>query len=195
MKKVIALVLSLCVILSCASPVFAAQHNMWDSGGVLDSGDINIGSASGNDVELRGNVVPTILSVTMPSYIPFDISRSLSTENKVVSPRITVQNNSTAPVTIYVDNTKIDLSEMPYVSWNTNQYCYGSQIAIGLVESYTEPSQLYNVKWLQNGKQNTNLTLVYPYASSTLYVAGALGEGVPENKGFSVVATLVARQG
>lgn len=193
MKKVLALILSLCVMLSMASPVFAAVRAL--DTGVVDSGDVNINAENGNDVELRGNIVPTILSVTMPSFIPFDLSKTLPTENKVVSPRIEVRNNSAAPVVIYVDNTKIDLRAIPGAFWQTNRYTYNKGIAIGFTEHYAS-STLDDgvVKWLQDGKQHTELTRVYPNSANALYVAGSLGNLVPETGTFSVVATLVARQ-
>ena len=44
-------------------------------------------------MEMVGTIEPTILSVTMPSFVPFNISNSLSTQNKVISPRINVKNS------------------------------------------------------------------------------------------------------
>lgn len=193
MKKVLALILSLCVMIGMAAPVFAAV-GAYDTA-FVDSGDVNINAENGNDVELRGNIVPTILSVTMPSYIPFDMSKTLPTENKVVSPRITVSNHSAAPVTVYVDNTKINLKEIPGAFWQTSRYTYDKGIAIGFTENAVASSLDDGlVKWLQDGKQHTDLTRVYPNSSSALYVAGSLGYSVPETGAFSVVATMVARQ-
>ena len=54
--------------------------------------DIPIG-ASG-DMVMVGTVEPTIMSVTMPTYVPFHIARAVQGDNKVISPRITVDRKS-----------------------------------------------------------------------------------------------------
>lgn len=51
--------------------------------------DIPVGSSG--QMEMVGTIEPTILSVTMPSFVPFNISNSLQSQNKVISPRINVK--------------------------------------------------------------------------------------------------------
>lgn len=43
--------------------------------GSYQSEDVAIGSS--NEVTMVGEVKPTIMSVTMPTYVPFDVSRSV----------------------------------------------------------------------------------------------------------------------
>lgn len=196
MKKVIALVLAVCMALAMANIAYAqaADGTRWgDSGAPQDSGII-VTPSDGRDIELKGDIEPTIISVVVPSYVPFSISKSLSTENKVLSPKIGITNNSGVPVNVYVDNTKIDLSELPYTYWETSSYVGYYGLAIGMVQSYSPPSHLYNVQWLPEGKQHTNvLSYLYPGNTQNLYLAGTLGDGVPENRSFSVTATLVVK--
>ena len=49
------------------------------------SGDVPIGSS--NEVLMVGTVVPSVMSVTMPTYVPFHVSRTIEGDNKVISPR------------------------------------------------------------------------------------------------------------
>ena len=49
--------------------------------------DIPVGGSG--QMEMMGTVEPSILSVTMPTFVPFNISNSLSTQNKVISPEST----------------------------------------------------------------------------------------------------------
>lgn len=95
---------------------------------------------------------------------------------------------------VYVYNTRIDLSELPGTSWATSRYPYGNEIAIGVAQSSEPFIHLDGVNWLQKGRQHINLVNVWPYQTGSIYLAGTLGYSVPENKGFSVVATLVAKQ-
>ena len=74
------------------------------------SGDVPIGSS--NEVLMVGTVVPSVMSVTIPSYVPFHVSRAIEGDNKVISPRITVTNNSSVPVSMEVAYTSVDLSKL-----------------------------------------------------------------------------------
>ena len=105
MKRILAGWLAAALLL-CLSPAaaFAADRLAPGSSGVV------VESSDPKDIELHGEIEPTIISVTVPSYIPFSISRSLPRENKAVSPRIDVTNHSAVPVCVYVADTKIDLS-------------------------------------------------------------------------------------
>lgn len=143
------------------------------------------------DVQLHGEVEPTIISVTAPSYIPFSMSRSLARENKAVSPRIAVQNHSAVPVEVYVADTRIDLSELNGASWSTDGNVGEKQVAVGFKQAQTEPQTLAGAQWLREGKQETILSTLDPQAASSLFVVGALGAGIPENRGFTVIATLM----
>ena len=112
--------------------------------------DIPIG-ASG-DMVMVGTVEPTIMSVTMPTYVPFHIARAVQGDNKVISPRITVTNNSSVPVSLEVSYTRVDLSKLPGTTWNNGQYVGNNQIAIGFQPETTVnqmPTSLAGTKWLQ----------------------------------------------
>lgn len=158
--------------------------------------DIPIG-ASG-DMVMVGTVEPTIMSVTMPTYVPFHIARGVQGDNKVISPRITVTNNSSVPVSLDVSYTRVDLSKLPGTTWNNGQYVGNNQIAIGFQPETTVdqmPTSLAGTKWLQaNAYQNVNVMSLSAYGKSTMYVVGTLGSAVPENNTFSVIPTFVVRQ-
>ena len=158
--------------------------------------DIPIG-ASG-DMVMVGTVEPTIMSVTMPTYVPFHIARAVQGDNKVISPRITVTNNSSVPVSLDVSYTRVDLSKLPGTTWNNGQYVGNNQIAIGFQPETTVnqmPTSLAGTKWLQaNVYQNVNVMSLSAYGESTMYVVGTLGNAVPENNTFSVIPTFVVRQ-
>ena len=158
--------------------------------------DIPIG-ASG-DMVMVGTVEPTIMSVTMPTYVPFHIARAVQGDNKVISPRITVTNNSSVPVSLEVSYTRVDLSKLPGTTWNNGQYVGNNQIAIGFQPETTVnqmPTSLAGTKWLQaNVFQNVNVMSLSAYGESAMYVVGTLSSAVPENNTFSVIPTFVVRQ-
>ena len=160
------------------------------------SGDVPIGSS--NEVLMVGTVMPSVMSVTMPTYVPFHIARAVQGDNKVISPRITVTNNSSVPVSLEVSYTRVDLSKLPGTTWNNGQYVGNNQIAIGFQPETTVnqmPTSLAGTKWLQaNVFQNVNVMSLSAYGKSTMYVVGTLGSAVPENNTFSVIPTFVVRQ-
>lgn len=186
MKRILAGWLAAALLL-CLSPAaaFAADRLAPGSSGVV------VESSDPKDIELHGEIEPTIISVTVPSYIPFSISRSLPRENKAVSPRIDVTNHSAVPVCVYVADTKIDLSGLAGASWSNTGSVGPNQVAIGLASAQTEPQSLSGARWLQEGKQVTELADLAPDGSGRLFVVGTLGEQVPENRSFTVTATLM----
>lgn len=139
--------------------------------------DIPVGSSG--QMEMVGTIEPTILSVTMPSFVPFNISNSLQSQNKVISPRINVKNNSNIPVQIDVIYTKVDLSKLENVSWSNNGTVNANQIAIGLKQEEIEnemPEDLVHAKWLkENQKQDTNIMVLDASQKGAMYVVGTLG--------------------
>ena len=158
--------------------------------------DIPIGSS--NEVMMVGVVEPTIMSVTMPTYVPFHISRSVQGENKVISPRITVTNNSSIPVSLDVVYTSVDLSRLQGTTWSNGPYIGENQVAVGFQPETLlnqMPTTLDQTKWLlENTAQDINIMTLGAYDSSAMYVVGTLGPAVPENYSFSVVPTFVVRQ-
>ena len=155
--------------------------------------DIPVGSSG--QMEMVGTIEPTILSVTMPSFVPFNISNSLQSQNKVISPRINVKNNSNIPVQIDVIYTKVDLSKLENVSWSNNGTVNANQIAIGLKQEEIEnemPEDLVHAKWLkENQKQDTNIMVLDARQKGAMYVVGTLGAKVSENATFNVTPTFV----
>ena len=93
------------------------------------SGDVPIGSS--NEVLMVGTVMPSVMSVTMPTYVPFHVSRTIEGDNKVISPRITMTNNSSVPVNLDVVYTSVDLSKLPGTSWAIGPNVAANEIAIG----------------------------------------------------------------
>lgn len=191
MKKLVTLCMAAMIAISALGTAAFAYTEDYDSG---DSGDINIGTSGGKAIDLVGHIEPTIISVTMPSYIPFDISKSLSAENKVVSPKITVSNNSDVPVTIIVDNARIDLGQLSGVTWSSTGTVAERQIAVGFVETDSQPTYLTNAKWLKAGDQTLDLIELDAKNSGNLFIVGSIGAMVAENHTFTVTPTLVVKQ-
>ena len=160
------------------------------------SGDVPIGSS--NEVLMGGTVVPSVMSVTMPTYVPFHVSRTIEGDNKVISPRITVTNNSSVPVALDVTYTSVDLSKLPGAAWGTGSNVAPNEIAIGFQPETLAnqmPTTFNRTTWLQaNTQQNINVMSLNAYGNSTMYVVGTLGDAVPENNSFSVIPTFVVRQ-
>ena len=155
--------------------------------------DIPVGGSG--QMEMMGTVEPSILSVTMPTFVPFNISNSLSTQNKVISPRINMKNNSNIPVRIDVTYTKVDLSKLNNVEWSNTGTVSGNQIAIGLKEEEADnemPTDLSRARWLKaNQKQDMNVLILNSNQDGGLYVVGTLGQEVSDTGTFNVTPTFV----
>ncbi len=155
--------------------------------------DLPLGSSS--EVLMVGEIEPTLMSVTIPSYVPFHISRSVEGENKVISPRVTILSHSGVPVNVDVAYTTVNLNGLKGTTWSDGQNVGENQIAIGFQPetlSNQLPTTLGQTKWLQaNSPQYLNLTSLNPYGSSTLYVVGTLGAAVPEDSSFTVTPIFV----
>ena len=160
---------------------------------VTTTRDIPVGGSG--QVEMVGTIEPTILSVTMPTFVPFNISNSLSTQNKVISPRINMKNNSNIPVRIDVTYTKVDLSKLNNVEWSNTGTVSGNQIAIGLKEEEADnemPTDLSRARWLKaNQKQDMNVLILNSNQEGALYVVGTLGQEVSDTGTFNVTPTFV----
>ena len=160
------------------------------------SGDVPIGSS--NEVLMVGTVVPSVMSVTMPTYVPFHVSRTIEGDNNVISPRITVTNNSSVPVSLDVVYTSVDLSKLQGAVWGTGPNVAPNEIAIGFQPETLAnqmPTTLGRTTWLQaNIQDNLSVLSLNAYGSSSMYVVGTLGDDVPENNSFSVIPTFVVRQ-
>lgn len=162
----------------------------------IKSGDVVIGTS--NDVQMVGTIEPTIMSVTIPSYVPFHMSRALDGENKVISPRITIVNKSKVPVELDVVYTTVDLSKLNGVTWSNGVHIGENQIGIGFqreTEDNVPPTALDNTMWLQtNSTQAIRLMDLAAAQNGSMYVVGGMGINVPENNTFSVTPTFVVRQ-
>lgn len=160
---------------------------------VTSTSDIPIGSSG--QMEMVGTIEPTILSVTMPTFVPFNLSSSLSTQNKVISPRINVKNNSNIPVQVDVAYTAVDMSKMPNVGWSNDGAVKPNQIAIGLKQEDTEgemPTDLAHARWLKkNTAQDMNVMILDANQEGAMYVVGTLGQEVSESATFNVTPTFV----
>lgn len=185
--KAIALILSLAFVIGCLPAVSASAASYSDSGAtIVDSGGTLIGMA--------GTTQNTILSVTMPSYIPFELSRNISMENKAVSPRIDITNNSEIPVEVYVSDVDCDFSQIPYCCLDTDpewvsQSSY--ELAVGFQVQQTAPSTFRNAKWFHEGIQHMTLTTISAKDTQSMYVVAALGTQVPDGRSFTLIPTVV----
>lgn len=164
--------------------------------GAIKAGDVVIGTS--NDVQMVGTIEPTIMSVTIPSYVPFNLVRSLDGENKVISPRITIVNKSRVPVALDVVYTNVDLSKLGGTTWSNGVHIGDNQIGIGFQQELTPdvaPTNLDNTMWLQtNSNQQIRLMDLAAAQSGSMYVVGGIGINVPESNTFSVTPTFVVRQ-
>lgn len=158
--------------------------------------DIPVGMSS--QVEMVGTIEPTILSVTMPSFVPFNISNSVTTQNKVISPRINVKNNSNIPIEINVGYTEIDISKLSGTTWSDNGTVSDNQIAIGLKEEVTEnvmPADLNSAHWLpKNQYKDINVMILDANKNGVMYVVGTMGSSVSESATFKVTPTFVVKR-
>lgn len=197
MKKSFSLFLAICMLFVTAMcpAVYAASDRYFDSQVYDSGGGIEITTGGGKQIQLVGHVSPTIISVTMPSRIPFDISAGVTRQNQVVSPEITIENHSAVPVNILVDHTEVDTSKLNgEVEWKTQADVGEKGLAVGLKKSTKEPSTLDNAKWLANGEQNLELLNLGANAKDTLFVVGAIGPSVPQDGTFTVTPTLVVKK-
>ena len=185
--------LSAILIAALAMSMFATAA--YASSG-YQSSDVPIGSS--NEVLMVGTIMPSIMSVTIPTYVPFHISRTIQGNNKVISPRITVTNNSSVPVNLDVTYTTVDLSKLAGTAWGIGPNIAANEIAIGFQQEtlFNQlPTTLNNTAWLQaNVQQNINIMSLDAYANNAMYVVGTLGAAVPENSTFSVIPTFVVRE-
>ena len=186
MKKtsmLLTFVLSISMIFSTA--VYAADTTA--------TKDIPIGGSG--EMEMVGSIEPTVLSVTMPSVVPFNISNSLTTENKVISPRIKMKNNSNIPVSIVVSYTKVDISKLRNTTWCNDANVGPNQIAIGLKKEEVKdemPTSLSQAQWLwYNQWQYMEVLALGANQEDALYVVGAMGQEVMENTTFTVTPTFI----
>lgn len=197
MKKCFSLSLAICMLLVMAMcpATYAAGNRAYDSDVYDSSGGIEITTDSGKQIRLVGHVSPTIISVTMPSRIPFDISAGVSRENQVVSPKITVENHSAVPVNVSVDYTEVDISKLGgTVEWKMQADVGDNGLAVGFARSETEPVNLNGAMWLADGEQNLKLLDLSANGQGTLFVVGAIGNAVPPNETFTVTPTLMVRK-
>lgn len=184
-KRTIFMQFALAATLLFSTAAFAAER--------ASVKDIPIGGSG--QMEMVGTIEPTLLSVTMPAFVNFDISNSLATQNKVISPRITMKNNSNMPVQIDVAYTSVDISKLENTTWSDNGTVGPNQIAIGLKQEAADgvmPKDFAQARWLKdNQKQDMNVMVLDVNEEGALYVVGALGAQVTENVTFNVTPTFV----
>ncbi|MDE6454771.1 MAG: hypothetical protein K2L38_02400 [Dysosmobacter sp.] len=162
--------------------------------GDYQTANVPIGSSS--EVVMDGDIQPTLMSVTIPAYVPFTVSRALEGSNKVISPRITMSNLSGTPVTVNVAYARVDLSGLRNTAWSSSGIVQPNQIAVGFQPETVEnqlPVSQTAPQWLAQGPQSLNIADLYAYSSSTVYVVGALGDQVPGEGSFTVIPTFVVR--
>ncbi len=184
-KKSLCLQLALAATLMFSTVASAAE--------ITSTRDIPVGGSG--QMEMVGTIEPTILSVTMPTFVPFNLSSSLSTQNKVISPRINVKNNSNVPVQVDVAYTKVDMDKMPNVGWSDTGAVGPNDIAIGLKQEGADgemPTDLSQARWLKkNEAQDMNVLILDANQEGAMYVVGTLGQDVSESATFNVTPTFV----
>lgn len=187
-KKSVFLQLFLAATMLFSTAAYAAE--------VTSTRDIPLGGSG--QMEMVGTIEPTILSVTMPTFVPFNISNSLSTQNKVISPRINVKNNSNVPVEVNVAYTKVNLENLKNTTWSSDGTVDANQIAIGLKQESAEnemPEDLAHTRWLKDGdNDNMNVLILDSNQEGAMYVVGTLGQNVSESATFNVTPTFVVKK-
>lgn len=187
MKKKLSLVITLALILSLSAAVISGAAEK------TETRNLPVGASS--SMTMVGTIEPTILSVTMPTYVPFTISNNIAAPNKVLSPRINVINNSKIPVQIDVDHTWVDLSGLNNTTWSDTGVVTDNQISIGFKKETTPnlaPVDLTDAKWLSaNSSQSVNVLTLNPLSDGNMYVVGTMGILVSENSSFRVTPTFV----
>lgn len=187
MKKKLSLVITLALILSLSAAVISGAAEK------TETRNLPVGASS--SMTMVGTIEPTILSVTMPTYVPFTISNNIAAPNKVLSPRINVINNSKIPVQIDVDHTWVDLNGLNNTTWSDTGVVTDNQISIGFKKETTPnlaPVDLTDAKWLSaNSSQSVNVLTLNPLSDGNMYVVGTMGILVSENSSFRVTPTFV----
>lgn len=156
----------------------------------------NIPIGKSNPVYMFGTIQQTIMSVTMPSTVPFDISKSISADNKVLSPKITIKNKSNVPVAISIGNATVDVSKLKGTTWVSKAEVGNKEIAIGLKNGEQESETLDGSYWIKSGVNNAEIMTISANATSSTYVVGAIGKDVPEevDSTFSVTPIFMVKQ-
>lgn len=199
MKKKLTSILSLGLITALLTSMPALANSSKDlitgSSFPIGSSNQTIKVGEAGEVEMVGKIEASILSVTMPTYVPFTISHDLDNENKVISPRIPVINNSSVPIDVTVSRTYVNLRQMPNTSWSDTGVVDKHQIAIGLKEEknyYQMPENLTNTNWLRSNQvQDLTIMTLDPHENRVMYVVGALGSLVSDYGSFQVTPTFV----
>lgn len=152
---------------------------------------------SGQAIKMIGTIKPTIMSVTMPSAVPFDISKSVAGDNKVVSPRIKIKNNSNVDVVVTIGDASVDISKLKNTYWSDNGYISSNNIAIGFKNeeiTNTTPTDIWDAIWIKDGYNNKKIMDIKSTGEGYTYVVGRIGNDVPEDSTFSVVPIFVVTQ-
>ena len=88
--------------------------------------------------------------------MPFHVSRTIEGDNKVISPRITVTNNSSVSVALDMTYTLVDLSKLPGAAWGIGPNVASNEIAIGFQPETLAnqmPTAFNQTTWLQANTQ------------------------------------------
>lgn len=183
--KAISLILSIAFVVGCLPGIAANADSYKDSG-------VTIVDSDGTQIEMAGQVKQTILSVTMPSYIPFEVSKNISSENKAVSPKIEITNNSEVPIKVYVSNVDCDFSQLPYCCLRDDpRFMSQYDMCIGFEMAENEPTSTRNGCWMRKGEQNTMLATINPKDTQPMYVVAVVGSDVPDGRSFTMIPTIV----
>ncbi len=186
-RKIIAVLAALSL---SSGLVYASNYN---------SVDVTVGE--GREMTMIGSVLPSIVSVTIPTTVPFDMSKNLSGENKAVSPVVPFRNNSASTLYVSIRQTTIDISKFPGTAWSDDGVVYenDNSIAVGFMrvtsDSALRPTDIEDNKttWLIKGAFSQGLVEIPKNSSKFTYVVGKIGKSVPETGGtnFTVVPTFV----
>lgn len=142
-------------------------------------------------MQMNGIISPTVISVTMPTNISFEIEKNSSATNQVISPDIQITNNSTSPVNLIVTNNDVDMSQLTNIWWGIGTQPYSNTMSVGFTETTYTPSDFSGAVFLSRGVQNTKLTTIAAKATTHLFVVGRAGMQVPDSATFIVKPTIM----
>lgn len=196
MKKYISIIVCFSMIISLIClPAYGDEAEIRSelNSRALSGQNVPVGSSS--TMELDGIIKPMIMSVTVPSKVPF-VMTDTGKENKVISPRINIVNNSNVAVAIDVQGTYVDLSNIPNATWSNSGVVTASAIAVGFkAEASTNepPVDLNQTRWLSNVSPVNDVLNIEAFGEKAMYVVGNYGPYVDRDSTFKVVPTIVVR--
>lgn len=204
MKKLISLALCVMMLFASSISLVASEYETVDMSIDTKGSSQNTSGAalttSGSALSLRAEIMPSVMTVTMPTSINFDISKNIQGENKAIAPIIKFKNNSNLEVTISVVRTDVYIAGLEGATWSDNgvfDITTENKVAVGLRTKTSpdlpRPTSFDGAYWLKHGVNSYNLLSLAPGEMGYCDIVGKIGINVIENRAFTAVPILVAK--